>query len=61
MGNSANLVKNRTSWADKNGSHDKKYQDDDFDYYALYLPDFDQVVYPSIKFGGHSIATKLWD
>jgi hypothetical protein len=52
-------VKNRTSWTDKNGSHEKKYKPDDFDYYALYLPHLDKVVYPSIKFGGCCITTEL--
>jgi hypothetical protein len=57
--NADGVVKNRTSWTDKNGSHEKKYKPDDFDYYALYLPDIDKVVYPSIKFGGCCITTEL--
>lgn len=52
-----NTVKNKTSWADKNGSHEKKYQADDFDFYAVYLPDIDKVIYPAIKFGGCCIRT----
>ncbi|MBD2384661.1 group I intron-associated PD-(D/E)XK endonuclease [Cylindrospermum sp. FACHB-282] len=57
--NSNGIVKNKTSWADKNGSHDRKYQPDDFDFYAVYLPNLGKVVYPSIKFGGCSINTQL--
>lgn len=53
------LIKNRMSWADKNGSHVKKYSLDDFDYYAVYLPDIDKVIYPSISFGGKTIRTTL--
>lgn len=52
-----NHIKNRTNWADKNGCHEKKYQADDFDFYAVYLPDIDKVVYPSIKFGGCNIRS----
>lgn len=48
-----------TSWSDKNGSHQRKYEKGDFDYYALYLPDKDVVVYPSIDFAGKVITTKI--
>jgi hypothetical protein len=51
------LIKNKNSWADKNGSHDRKYQPDDFDFYAVYLSEIGKVVYPSIKFGGCMIRT----
>ncbi|WP_460203249.1 group I intron-associated PD-(D/E)XK endonuclease [Scytonema sp. NUACC21] len=54
-----NTVKNKTSWVDKNGCHEKKYQADDFDFYAIYLPDIDKVIYPAIKFGGCCIRTIL--
>lgn len=54
-----NHVKNRTSWADKNGCHEKRYKPEDFDYYAVYLPDIDKVVYPSIRFGGCQITTQI--
>ena len=30
----------------------KHYNQDDFDYYAIYLPEVDKCVYPSIKFAG---------
>ncbi len=45
----------KTQWADKNGSHSKKYSEKDFDYYALYLPQIDRISYPSIKFAGCTI------
>jgi len=38
-------VKFRTSWADKHGSHTKHYNKDDFDFYAIYCPDKDKVLY----------------
>jgi hypothetical protein len=37
----------------------RPYEDDDFDYYALYLPNVNAVIYPSIKFKGCKIATKV--
>ncbi|RAM48904.1 MAG: hypothetical protein C6Y22_25155 [Hapalosiphonaceae cyanobacterium JJU2] len=55
--NSKGAVKNKTSWTDKNGCHEKKYKTEDFDFYALYLPEINQVIYPSIKFGGCKIRT----
>ncbi|WP_143168319.1 group I intron-associated PD-(D/E)XK endonuclease [Fischerella major] len=55
--NSNGAVKNKTSWTDKNGCHEKKYKTGDFDFYALYLPDINKVIYPSIKFGGCKIRT----
>jgi hypothetical protein len=51
-------IKSKTTWSDKNGVHQRKYQENDFDYYAIYLPDIDRVVYPSIKFAGKRIRTK---
>ena len=39
-----------------NGS--KSYKDGDFEYYAIYLPTVDAVIYPSFKFKGCVIATK---
>lgn len=48
---------NKTSWSDKHGSHKKKYQNTDFDYYGLYLPDIKTCIYPSIKFMGCKFAT----
>lgn len=52
-------VPKATSWADKNGSHIKKYSDNDFEYFGIYLPDIDKVIYPSVKFKGSIIATKV--
>jgi len=36
-----------------------KYQDGDFDYYAIYLADKDCVVYPNISFRGATVRTEL--
>lgn len=52
-------VASETSWTDKNGSHKKKYTDSDFEYYGIYLPDIDKVVYPSVKLRGIRIATEV--
>jgi hypothetical protein len=52
-------VSGKTSWTDKNGTHNKKYIKEDFDYYALYLPDKDVVCYPSVGFAGSTISTSI--
>jgi len=38
-------VKFRTSWADKRGTHIKHYESKDFDYYAIYCPEKNKVLY----------------
>ena len=38
-------VKFRTSWVDKRGVHTKHYKEKDFDYYAIYCPEKEQVIY----------------
>jgi hypothetical protein len=48
-----------TTYSDRRGNHRKNYNDSDFDYYGIYLPDLDKVVYPSIKFKGATIATEV--
>lgn len=48
-----------TNWNDKHGSHKQYYEDNDFDYYALYLPNIKKVVYPHITFGGCTIRSTL--
>lgn len=53
------IVNNKTNWSDKNGSHTKYYNKNDFDYYALYIPEINRVIYPSIKFGGCSIRNTV--
>ena len=53
------VVSAKTSWTDKNGSHKRIYSDDDFDYYGVYLPNIDKVVYPSVKFKGVVLATEV--
>lgn len=52
-------VRSRTLYSDRNGVHAKKYNDSDFDYYGIYFPDIDKVVYPSIKLKGIIIATEV--
>jgi hypothetical protein len=46
----------RTSWTDKHGSHSRYYSDNDFEYYAIYSPQLNKVMYPSIKYKGKSIT-----
>lgn len=38
-------VKFRTGWADRNGIHMRHYCEKDFDYYAIYCPEKDRVLY----------------
>ena len=38
-------VKFRTSWADKHGTHIHAYKERDFDYYAIYCPNKETVLY----------------
>jgi len=38
-------VRFRTSWADKNGTHTKHYSREQFDYYAVYCPEKEIVLY----------------
>lgn len=54
-----NKIKAHTIYSDASGWHEKKYEPNDFDFYAIYLPSIDKVVYPSIKFAGCYIATKI--
>lgn len=48
-------IRNATSYATKAGNHEVRYQDGDFEYYALYLPDVQRVVFPAFHFGGRRI------
>jgi hypothetical protein len=50
------MASNGTVWNDKNGTHTSLYKKDDFDYYALYLPEKNIVIYPSISFAGCCFA-----
>ncbi|MDD5432034.1 MAG: group I intron-associated PD-(D/E)XK endonuclease [Candidatus Omnitrophica bacterium] len=43
--NGAIEVKFRTSWADKNGSHTRRYSEKEFDFYAIFCPEKDIVLY----------------
>ena len=38
-------VKFKTSWVDKNKTHSRRYKKGDFDYYVLYCPEKEQVIY----------------
>jgi len=38
-------VRFRTSWVDKHGTHMRTYKEQDFDYYAIYCPDKEVVLY----------------
>ena len=38
-------VKFKSSWADKNGTHSRRYRAGDFDYYAVYCPEKETVLY----------------
>ena len=38
-------IKFQSSWADKNGTHSRRYKTGDFDYYAIYCPHNEQVLY----------------
>lgn len=53
------LIKSWTSWHNSKGNQGKKYSQDAFDYYGLYLPQIDKVVYPSISFAGKYITCEL--
>lgn len=53
------IVSSKTIWSDKNGTHTTMYSTNDFDYYAIYLPDKDVVCFPSIKFAGIKITTTV--
>jgi hypothetical protein len=53
------VAQSKTNWSDKNGTHIKKYTDNDFDYYGLYIPSIDRVVYPSVKMRGAKIVTEV--
>ncbi len=44
-----------TIYGTGNGYVRTKYIESDFDYYALYYPQVDKVIYPSIKFAGATI------
>ncbi len=43
----------------QNHGNNRKYGVNDFDYYAIYLPNLDRVIYPSILFAGLTIRTEL--
>lgn len=56
---SKGTLKNTTEWTSINKVHQSKYKDDDFDYYAAYLPEKDVVCFPSFKFGGFKLTSSV--
>lgn len=52
-------LRNETGWIGKTSDHHRKYSAHDFDYYAVYLPAVDKVIYPSVSFGRCYIAVKV--
>ena len=48
-------VKRSTGQRNSEGWKSNDYEVGDFDYYAIYLPDIDTIVFPSIKFAGITI------
>jgi hypothetical protein len=53
------FIQSKTSWSDKSGSHFKCYNTNDFDYYAVYIPQKNVICYPSIKFKGIKLSFNL--
>jgi len=49
------FIPNKTSWADKNGSHARHYDDGAFDYFAMVCEDFKKVCYPHISQKGRQM------
>jgi len=47
-----------TSWCDKNGNHKNPYKEGDFDYYGLYLPKINKIVYAPFSYAGKCIKFK---
>ncbi|MFH1199323.1 MAG: group I intron-associated PD-(D/E)XK endonuclease [Candidatus Omnitrophota bacterium] len=43
-------VKFKTSWADRHGTHMRRYNEREFDYYAIFCPEKEKIVYiPNTK------------
>jgi len=54
-------ITSRTSWADKNGSHDKPYNKNELDYFAVYCPDNDKCYYIGINDFDKSFTLRFED
>lgn len=54
-------IANGTSYHSSAGNNKVFYQEGDFDYYAIYLPDIDQVIYPPLELKGKKVRTTLPD
>lgn len=52
-------ARNVNMWADKNGHHRSKYEENAFDYYALYLKPIETIIYVHAKYGGKKIRFTL--
>lgn len=47
------VLEKSNSWRSKEGAWKKReYKSTDFDFYAVYIPSLEKVLYPSIEFGG---------
>lgn len=53
------LVSGRTVYSNTKKITVNYYSDTDFDYYAIYLPVLNIVVYPSVKYRGITLTTKV--
>lgn len=53
------VIPGHTIWNDRNGAHKTKYEKGDFDYYAIYVPEFNKIIYPSLEFAGHNVCFKV--
>ena len=49
-------VPSKTQWSDKNGSHTKYYKDEDFDFFSIFNPENNIVIYVPICLKGKSIS-----
>lgn len=53
------FIPGETVHSSKLGNRYKKYDENDFEYYSIYIPEINKVVYPSIKFAGSKIRFSL--
>lgn len=49
-------INNYTSFSNSKKVVKKYYKEGAFDYYAIYLPSIDKIIYPSFSFGGKKIS-----
>lgn len=53
------IIPTSNSWADKNGSHRVKYEGQEFDYFALYIPTKNIVCYAPISLVGRTLSFEI--